>query len=74
MEKWYDSPIKLISKQDAIRHRGFLEEAETSFGKMHYRSKIHTIHTSPLMLATLPSVLDIVEQMIGPNILLYNVT
>ena len=32
------------------------------------------MHTSPLTLATLPSVLDIVEQMIGPNILLYNVT
>jgi hypothetical protein len=41
---------------------------------MHYRSKMHTIHTSPLTLATLPSVLDIVERMIGPNILLYNVT
>ncbi|MEL0123213.1 MAG: phytanoyl-CoA dioxygenase family protein, partial [Paracoccaceae bacterium] len=30
--------------------------------------------TSALELATLPSVLDLVEQMIGPNILLYNVT
>ena len=70
----YVSPVRLISEQDAIHHRGLLEKAETSFGNMHYRSKIHTIHTSPLMLATLPSVLDIVERMIGPNILLYNVT
>ena len=70
----YVSPVRLISEQDAIHHRGLLEAAETSFGNMHYRSKIHTIHTSPLMLATLPSVLDIVERMIGPNILLYNVT
>jgi len=42
------SPVRLISEQDAIHHRGLLEEAETSFGNMHYRSKIHTIHTSPL--------------------------
>ena len=68
------SPVRLISEQDAIHHRGLLEEAETSFGNMHYRSKIHTIHTSPLILATLPSALDIVEQIIGPNILLYDVT
>ena len=41
---------------------------------MHYKPKIHTLLTSPLELATLPSVLDIVEQMIGPDILLFNVT
>jgi ectoine hydroxylase-related dioxygenase (phytanoyl-CoA dioxygenase family) len=70
----YVSPVRLLSKADAAHHRGLLEAAETSFGNMHYRSKMHTIHTSPLTLATLPSVLDIVERMIGPNILLYNVT
>ena len=68
------SPVRLISEQDAIHHRGLLEKAETLFGKMHYPSKIHTIHASLMMLATLPAVLDIVEQMIGPNILLHNVT
>ena len=70
----YVAPVQLLSKPDAAYHRGLLEAAETSFGNMHYRSKMHTIHTSPLTLATLPSVLDIVERMIGPNILLYNVT
>ena len=34
------------------------------------KSTLHTSHN----LATLPYVLDIVEQMIGPNILLYNIT
>ncbi len=68
------SPVRLISEQNAEHHRGLLEEAEAFIGNMHYRSKIHTVHTSPLRLATLSCVLDIVEQMIGPNILLYNVT
>ena len=31
--------IRLILEQDAMRHRGFLEEAETFFGNLHYRSK-----------------------------------
>ena len=35
--------------------------------------KIHTIHLAT-DAATLLSVLDIVERMIGPNILLHNVT
>ena len=43
-------------------------------GSLHYKSKAHTILTSPLQLATDPTVLDIVESMIGPDILLYNVT
>ena len=42
----YVSPVRLISEQNAIHHRGLLEEAETSFGNMHYRSKIHTIHVA----------------------------
>lgn len=70
----YISPVRLISEDQARTHRTQLEEAETSLGNLHYRSKMHTIHTSPMELATLPSVLDIVERMIGPNILLYNTT
>lgn len=70
----YVSAIKLLSEGQASEHRKRLENAEAEFGNMHYKSKAHTILTSPLELATMPSVLDIVEQMIGPDILLYNVT
>lgn len=70
----YVSGIELLSKSDAIHHREKLEAAEDSFENMHYKSKIHTLLTSPLELATMPSVLDIVEEMIGPDILLYNST
>ena len=51
-----------------------LEAAEAAFGSLHYKSKAHTILTSAFELATMPSVLDVVESMIGPNILLYNTT
>jgi len=51
-----------------------MEKAEKSIGNLHYKSKIHTLLTSPFELATLPVALDLVEQLIGPNILLYNVT
>ena len=70
----YVSAIPLLNPTEARMHRMRLEDAETKFGNMHYKSKAHTILTSPLELATMPSVLDVVEQMIGPNILLYNVT
>lgn len=70
----YVSGVQLLDKEQAIHHRKKLEDAEARFDNMHYKSKIHTLLTSPLELATMPSVLDIVEQMIGPDILLYNST
>ena len=70
----FASPIRLLSSLEANQHRKALEDAEAIVGKIHYRSKIHTVLTSPFKLATLSTVLDIVERIIGPNILLYNVT
>lgn len=70
----YVSAVPLLNKKEAAHHRQKLETAEADFGNMHYKSKIHTVLTSPLELATMPSVLDIVEEMIGPDILLYNAT
>jgi len=70
----YVSGVRLLPEEDALSHRTRMENAEQSFGNMHYKSKAHTILTSPLELSTTPSTLDIVEQMIGPDILLYNVT
>ena len=68
------SPVRLLDAVDARQHRNQLEEAEAQHGNLHYKAKIHTLMRSPLQLATLPAALDIVEQCIGPNILLYNVT
>ena len=73
-EKGYVSPVPFLNEEAANFHRSRLEKIEDQIGSLHYRSKAHTFMTSALELATLPSVLDLVEQMIGPNILLYNVT
>jgi len=68
------SGVDILSESDALRHRTAMETAEAAFGDLHYEGKVHTILRSPFELATLPNVLDIVEQLIGSNILLYNVT
>ncbi len=73
-ENGYISGVEIVSELDAIRHRKILEDAEAERGPMHYKSKMHTVMRSPLALATDPKVLDLVEAMIGPDILLYNVT
>ena len=70
----YASPVDIITAQEAREHRKALENAETEFGVLHYKTKVHTILCSPLELATRTDVLDIIEQLIGPDILLYNVT
>lgn len=70
----YVGQVPFLTAAQALDHRQQLERAEAQFGSLHYRSKAHTILTSAYQLATLPTVLDVVEQMIGPNILLYNTT
>lgn len=73
-ENGYLSPVQIISPQEAQDHRERLETAEQTFGPLHYTVKSHTILTSPLELATHPRVLDVVEQLIGPDVLLFDVT
>lgn len=68
------SAVEILAADEAARHRRAMEDAEARIGPLHYRSKMHTILRSPLEVATMPAVLDIVEQFIGPDILLYNVT
>ena len=70
----YIGGVPILSPESAAQHRASMEAAEEKIGSLHYKSKAHTILTSPLHLATDPTVLDIVESMIGPDILLYNVT
>ena len=68
------SGIQIMSMREAAAHRNRLECVENQMGSLHYKSKVHTILTSPLEIATNKKVLDIVEAIIGPNILLFNVT
>ena len=57
----YVSPVKLLSEAETAKHRNRLEEAEKQLGSLHYRSKVHTILTSPFELATSSKVLDLIE-------------
>ncbi len=70
----YLSGIDIIDADEAGKHRAQLEQAEQKIGPMHYLSKVHTILSSPAQLASHPRILDVVEQLIGPDILIYNVT
>ncbi len=69
----YVSPVRILDSVEAAKHRMASEDAEARVGPLHYKFKVHTILRSPLDLATHPAMLDVVEALIGPNILLYNV-
>ena len=75
---WQDgflNGVKVVDPDEAKAHREQLEAAERQIGYgLHYHSKVHTVLRSPYELATHPVLLDLVEEILGPNILLYNVT
>ena len=68
------SPVDIMAPETTLSHRQRLEQIESKTGPMHYKPKIHTMLTSPYELATWPRALDVVESLIGPDILLYNTT
>lgn len=68
----YVSGVDILSIDDAQEHRRRLEEAERAMGSLHYKAKMHTVFTSTLELVTHPKILDLVEALIGPDILLYD--
>ena len=68
------APVNVLALEEAAKHRVLMEWAEKKAGPLHYRTKVHTILRSPLALATDSRVLDLVAALIGPNILIYNVT
>lgn len=68
------APVRILDEPDALAHRARMEQAERSFGDLHYRAKVYTILRSPMELATHPRVLDVVTTLIGPNVLLWNGT
>ena len=68
------APVDVIDREQALRHRRIIEEAEQQIGPAHYLGKIHTILRSPYELATHPRILDLAEQILGPDILLHNST
>mgnify|MGYP003308335781 FL=1 len=68
----YFSPIPLIERKKAASYLELLEGIEQKTGSLHYRSKIHTVVGMAYKLATNKKLLDNIEILLGPNILLYN--
>ena len=67
-------PIPVIDLKSAKQYRIKLEDVEKKIGTLHYKSKVHTILTWVYKLATQNNILDLVEKILGPNILLHNAT
>lgn len=70
----FASPLRVIDADTAAEHRARLEWAEERLGPLHYQDQMHTILTSAWELANEPTLLDAVEEIVGPDILLYNST
>jgi ectoine hydroxylase-related dioxygenase (phytanoyl-CoA dioxygenase family) len=68
------SPLRVVDAEVAAAHRSRLDAVEAELGPQHYRVKAHTVMRSAWELATTPKLLDAVEQCIGPNVLIYDVT
>jgi hypothetical protein len=66
------SPIKVMSTGEAREYRDSLENAEGKFGRMHYVTKPHLLLMMADRLVHLTAILDAVEDIIGPNILLWD--
>ena len=65
-------PVELMSKSEATRHLAALQAAEADNGPMHYRVKPYLLMTSAWKIATSPRLLDAVESVLGPDILLWD--
>ena len=78
----YLSPLRALSPQDATGYRAELEAFEAQIGGKvtsgavdeKYRYRLHTLLPWAHELATLPQVLDVIESVIGPDILIYMTT
>ena len=68
------SPVPLISEAAAVDHRAKFEAVEAEYGSHHYKSKMHTLLEFAANLATQSKILDTVEQLLGPDIMLFDVT
>ena len=66
------SPIAVMSDLEARQHYQRLIEIEAQHGDMHYRVKPYLISTSANQIATNAALLDAVESIIGPDILLWD--
>jgi hypothetical protein len=67
-------PVRVSDPESVTRWRSELEDLERSHGKLHYLPKAHLVLPLANRLARHPGVLDAVESLLGPDILLWDST
>lgn len=68
----YFFPVQVLSEAEAREHNQKLTAFEAQHGPMHYRVKPYLIFMSAYEIATNPLLLDAVESVLGPDILLWD--
>ena len=71
-DKGFAFPVDVASETEADAHHQRLIEIEAEHGSMHYRVKPYLIFRSAYEIATHPRLLDAVELVLGPDILLWD--
>ena len=66
------SPVSVVDRETANSYRKILESVEQKIGFLNYRYKIHTALDIAYQLGKNVKLLDKVEELLGPNILLYS--
>ena len=65
-------PVTIMSEAEAAGHRRRLEDLEAAHGNMHYLAKPYLVFSSANEIARHPTLLDAVEDILGPDVLLWN--
>ena len=65
-------PVRILNVTETADHRERLEEIEIKYGPMHYRQKPYLLMKSAAEIARNPALLDAVEDLLGPDILLWD--
>ena len=71
-ENGFVFPLTVMSEAEASRHNERLKAAEAQYGPMHYRVKPYLILKSAYEIGTHRLLLDAVESILGPDILLWD--
>ena len=70
----YFFPLRAVSEREAAAYRGNLEEHEAATGgplRREFRQKSHLLFTWLAGLTRKPAILDAVEQLLGPDLLVW---
>ena len=72
---WRDgvvSPVDVMTEDEAVELRRRVEDNEARFGAVHYMVKPYLVMTAADEIAHHPALLDAVEDIIGPDIMLWD--